>query len=195
MANPQLINKGFTQLSNICATASYGTVIEYFSEGKVLIEHVLGRYVDKFNVFPSSPKVYYFREKHELIYDHFHNYCRKRNMRGFDLIKQLHNGNELQTKGYCQILDSDASLDVVTDQKLASIREKLINHNSLAIILYKVSANVYHAVTVGYDSSNKNYFYKDPNLPEYQTGDILSQKEITEYIVFSDEPIDDQIKT
>ena len=37
-----------------------------------------------------------------------------------------------------------------------------------------------------FDHGKGNYFYKDPNYSRYQIGDILSQEEITEYIVFNE---------
>jgi hypothetical protein len=111
-------------------------------------------------------------------------------MRGFDFIKQFHDGNELKTKEYCRILDSKASLEEIDNNSKDLIRDYLINHDALAIVTFKVRVGgevqigKYHAVTIGFDPTKKHFFYKDPNIPRYQVGDILSQELITEYIVF-----------
>ena len=106
-------------------------------------------------------------------------------MRGFEFIKQLHEGNDLKTKDYCKIIDSKASLQIIDKQTIKSLKMILESHDALAMILYQVNENQYHAVTVGYDSINKRYFYKDPSKPTSNNDDILSQKAITEYIIFS----------
>jgi hypothetical protein len=96
--------------------------------------------------------------------------------------------NELRTKDYCRVIDARASLQVIDNINIKSIRDKLVNNNALGMVLYKVSEGKYHAVVIGYDPVNNYYFYKDPNEANFQIGDILSQKEITEYIVFDEAP-------
>ena len=135
--------------------ASYGTVIEYFSKGKIDIEHVLSNYIEKFEIFPTPPEVYYFKKKHGIIYNHFHEYCEPKDMRDFIFIKMLHEKNDLNTSDYCKIEDYKASLDVIDNNNKDLIRNYLINHDALAIVLYKVREGgkviegKYHAVTIG----------------------------------------------
>ena len=105
-------------------------------------------------------------------------------MRGFEYIKQLHEQDEINTKEYCQIVATKASLESVAQSDIDLIRRELENNDSLAIILYKVNETLYHAVTIGYDSVTGKYFYKDPERNSINIEDLLNKKIITEYILF-----------
>jgi hypothetical protein len=182
MTNKELINNSFEEHENICVMASYGTIIEYFSNKEIKIEQVLINYFEKylFSITSEFPDI----KKHDLIYKHFHIYCGEHKLRGFGNVKRLHENNELNTRKYCQIFESHASLEEIDNNCKESIRNYLTINDSLVMVLYKVPEGN-HAVVIGYDSDNKNYFYKDSTNPKYQYGDIIPQKEITEYIIFT----------
>jgi hypothetical protein len=182
MTNKELINNSFEEHEDICVMASYCTIIEYFSNKEIKIEQLLRNYFEKYLFSITSE--FDVKKKHDLIFKNFHRYCEEHNLRGFDYVKRLHENNELNTKKYCQIFESRASLEEIDDNCKESIRNYLTTHEALVMVLYKVTGGN-HAVIIGYDSDNKNYFYKDSTNPKYQNDDILSQKEITEYIIFS----------
>ena len=165
--------------------ASYGTVIEYFSNKNVTIEQVLTRYLNHFKINVTSKKGDFITKKHELIYDHFHNgYCFPKNLSGFDFISQLHNDNILETLDSCQIGPCKFTSDIINDDQINLIRNELLDEETLAIILYKTNINTLHAEAIGFDNERNEYFHKDPEKTRYEFGDILSTKEITEYIIF-----------
>jgi hypothetical protein len=182
MTNKELINNSFEEHEDICVMASYGTIIEYFSNKEIKIEQLLSNYFEKYLFSITSE--FDIKKKHDLLFKNFHRYCEEHNLRGFDYVKRLHENNELNTRKYCQIFESRASLEEIDDNCKESIRNYVTTREALVMVLYKVTGGN-HAVTIGYDSNDKNYFYKDSNNPKYQNDDILSQKEITEYIVFS----------
>jgi hypothetical protein len=183
MTNKELINNNFEEHENICVMASYGTIIEYFSNKEIKIEQLLSNYFEKY-LFNITSEFSDIKKKHDLIFKHFHIYCKEHKLRGFDYVKRLHEKNELNTRKYCQIFESRASLEEIDDNCKESIRNYLTIYEALVMVLYKVTGGN-HAIIIGYDSDNKNYFYKDSTNPKSQNDDILSQKEITEYIIFT----------
>ncbi len=182
MTNKELINNSFEEHENISVMACYGIIIEYFSNKEIRVEQVLSNYFEKylFKITDGFSDI----KKHELIYKHFQIYCGEHKLRCFDNVKRLHENNELNTRKYCQIFESRASLEEIDDNSKESIRSYLTGHDSLVMVLYKVDGGN-HAVIIGYDSNEKNYFYKDSTDPKSQNDDILSQKGITEYIIFT----------
>jgi hypothetical protein len=197
MANLEFMNKKFVQDGNICALASYGIVIEYFSKGKMDCEHVLGNYFEKYNLYDKTTGVFYFKEKHKLIYEQFHEVCRRKKINGFTYISQLHDKNDLQTSDYCQIIDIQAPGTLIVEKDLFPIREILKDQDALLMVLYKsgeetinnVTNVFFHAIIIGYDNTQNKFFYKDPSIPMYQMEDIIFQKAIYEFIVFTKKPL------
>jgi hypothetical protein len=193
MANIEFINKSFAQDNGICALASYGIVIEYFSKGKINCEQVLTNYFEKHNLYDKTTGDFYFKEKHKLIYEDFHKVCRRKKINGFTYISQLHKNNDLETSDYCKIIDVQTPGTLIVEKDLFPIREILKDSDSLVMVLYKSgeetidnAKNVYfHAITIGYDNTQNKFFYKDPMIPMYQMEDIIFQKDIYEYIVFT----------
>lgn len=194
MANLTFVNNDFAQSGSICALASYGTVIEYFSQKRIHTEQVLSNYFEKNDLFERTSGVFYFVIKHTLISEHFDEYCKPKDLRGFDYIKQIHENNELGTRDYCRILDIKASDGLIVEEDLFRIRDVLRSQDALVMILYKSAELIqqdktieyYHAITIGYDITQKKYFYKDPLIPRYQIDDIMFQKAIYEYIVYAE---------
>jgi len=186
MANKDSVNKIFTQKGDVCVMASYGTVIEYFSDKSLKIDKVFDQYISHFQLHYRSVGKKGLANKHKSVADHFHAYCIPKNMRGFNFIKQLHEDNTLGTKDYCCIIHSNAILYKISEEEINDIRQALENNNALAIVLYKIDATNAHAVTIGYDEKNNCYFIKDPVSNKIIEDDILAHKEICEYIVFKE---------
>lgn len=186
MADKDFINKTFKQEGSVCAMASYGTVIEYFSNGNLKIEKVLDRYINFFSLIYFSVGKNKIGNKHKEISKHFHSYCIPKNLRGFDFIKQLHEDDSFDTKQFCQIVLSNAQLHKISDTEIEILRKELVDNDAIAIVLYKVDNNHSHAVTIGYDTFNNCYFSKDPEKNKIDTEDIISTKEICEFIIFND---------
>lgn len=193
MAEIELINNEFVQFGDVCALASYGTVIEYFSKKIVRVEQVLSNYFEKYNLYDKTSEDFYFKEKHKLISEHFHKSCEKKKIHGFKYIKQLHENNDLETGDYCKILDIQTEGELIVEKDLFNIRDILRDQDALTMVLYYVGEEMiqnvlkkyYHAITIGYDTNQRKYFYKDPSKSGYEVDDILFQKAIYEYIVFT----------
>jgi hypothetical protein len=184
MANIDNIDNDFQQQGNVCVLASYGTVLHYFSDGVISVENLLSKYSEKFEIKPTTSTGIDLESFQNQISDHFHGYCRSKNMRGFEYIKQLHKNDDLKTKDICQIVVDKASLKPIEQPDIDLIRNELENNDSLAMILYNVGANKYHAVTIGYNSITSEYFCKDTGQRSIINVDLLDKKEITEYIIF-----------
>jgi hypothetical protein len=186
MVNKDSFNKSFVQKGAICVMASYGIVIEYFSNNIFTIDHLLDNYVNEFNISCSSFSQNIQAKKHENISKHFHTYCRENNnMRGFDFIKQLHDENKLGTNKFCRIIGFKAQLQKISDEDICLIQKELIDNEAVAIVLYKANNSNFHAVAIGFDTAKKTYFYKDPEMNKIGNGNILSRKEIWEFIIFN----------
>ena len=161
MANIDLINNDFIQHGPICALASYSVIIEYYSNKDILIENVLTRFQNKFKISVFYLKGQFLKAKHNAISKDFHEVqCYPKNMRGFDFIKNIHEDDSLETKKYCQIIDSEASLVPINEDKKAKIKKEIVENGGLAMILYKVNANLYHAVIIGYDPESESISIK-----------------------------------
>mgnify|MGYP000956196279 FL=1 len=184
MADIDYIDKHFKQQDNVCALASYGTVLHYFSEGEISVDNLLLRYSRRFKIKPTASTGSNLKALQKSICEHFHGYCNPKQMRGFEYIKQLHEQDEIKTKEYCQIVAAKASLESISQADIDLIRRELENSDSLAIILYKVNETLYHAVTIGYDSVTGKYFFKDPERNSITIEDLLNNNLITEYILF-----------
>jgi len=187
MADTNFINNKFQQEpgSNVCAMASYSLVIEYFSDQNLKIEQVLSKYIQYFKIYVQSKKGNYIFKKHKAVSDHFHyDYCFPKRLSGFDFISQLHNNDWLGTKKYCEIVSTKFTDILVGSDQIELIRNELTKNDSLAIILYKTDSGNLHAETIGFDEELNGYFHKDPEKSQYLWEDILSNKEITEFIIF-----------
>jgi len=165
MANLEFINNEFKQSDGVCALASYRTAIEYFSKKRIICERVLTNYFERYDLFDKTSGVFYFEEKHKLIFDHFHEYCKLKELRGLNYIKQLHENNDLLTRDYCQITDIQASKELIVEKDLFPVRDILRDQDALAMILYKsgvekidnVIKEYYHAITIGYDNTQNQF--------------------------------------
>lgn len=186
MADIDFINQSFRQEDGICAMASYSTIIEYYSDEELKIEQVIDKYISVFQLTYFSVGKNKRKNKHKVVFTHFHDYCRPLNKRGFDFIADLHNNNLLDTNQFCQIIANKAQLHSISEDDIAKIRTELIENEALAMILYKVDDSNFHAVTIGYDTEEQSYFYKDPEKPKIEKKDLLSEKDIWEYIIFND---------
>lgn len=192
MANLEFINNNYTQFGDVCALVCYGTVIEYFSQKKIHTEHVLTNYFEMYDLYDQTSEVFYFLKKHKLISDHFHQTSKLQEIKGSTYIKQLHEDDDLGTRDNCKIADIKASPDLIVEKDLFPIRDTLREKDALVMILYKARKEIiddvleayYHAIIIGYDGNQKEFFTKDPNNPRYQIEDIMFQKAIYEYIVF-----------
>jgi hypothetical protein len=186
MADLDYINKSYKQQADVCAMASYGAIIEYFSEGRINIHKVFDQYIKSQNLPNRSFGKALIIRKEEAITKHFHEHCQPIDMRGFAFIQQLHNADSIETRDICEIKSWNALRVKITDNEIQLIRSELIDNEALAMVLYKVSDRLFHAVTIGYDSQTNEYFCKDPEKKAVFNEDILSTKNITEYIVFND---------
>jgi hypothetical protein len=187
------LNKEYTQIGNVCATASYGIIVEYFSQSKYPLTKFFTEYLNRHNLNDfkkiaeiakgGSKVVRKFRE--DKIDEHFHNYCRTNDdKRGFEYIVELHNENFFQTNSYCEVIRYNAKKILLDKDEIQSLREEL-KKGGLAMVLYQVTAGLLHSVVVGYDVQRGDYFMRDPNKNEIIYEDILLTKEITEYILFN----------
>lgn len=187
MADIEFINDSFIQKGPICAIASYAIIIDYFADHKVTIADVLDYYVNEYDIKFFSFGKNVETKKHQSISKHFHEYCRNNgNIRGFEFIKQLHENNILITERFCEIIGFKAALETVSNDDIDTLRYELKNNDAVAMILYKVNNKNFHAVVIGYDTEIDTYFYKDPEQKKIQRKDILSEKDIWEYIIFKD---------
>jgi len=187
MADIQYVNPNFIQRAAICAVASYGTIIQYYSSDEISVENVLTRYLDHFKIRVNAPKGKMFQYQQKAITKHFHqDYCGPKNMRGFDFIKIIHNSNLFGTNLYCQITASQAYLHAISQEELTLIENEIKNEEALAMILYKVNAKQFHAVIIGYDPIEEEYFYKDPEKAKIIKRNLLHSKEIWEFLIFND---------
>jgi len=187
MADKNLINNNFKQQGDVCVMASYATIINYFSDNNLSIDNILERYINKLSVSYFQYAKNKQKKKQESISKHFHKYCWDNgDIRGFEFIKQLHNNNELETNGFCNIVGFKAQLQSLSQTDIELIRRELEENDALAMVLYKVSDRKFHAVVIGFDSHYNSYFYKDPEKKQVTNGDILQNKDIWEYIIFND---------
>jgi hypothetical protein len=186
MAYSRFLNNTFSQEGDVCALASYATIVEYFSVEAINIDDVLTNYLDYSGITLYHAKGKMIEAKHKAISKQFHKFCRPKNLRSSKYIEQLHETNSLFTKKYCRIISCEAELSQISHKSLKSIYDEITNKDALALILYKVQDRFLHALTVGFDNDSNRYFYKDSDIPEVQFGDILQTLEIWEYLIFRD---------
>jgi hypothetical protein len=122
--------------------------------------------------------------REEAISDHYHKYCREKDMRGFDYIRMLHESDNLRTKSLCRVIDSYANANTPVNSEIAaSIKDKLKEGDRLLMILYPLGEE-FHAIVIGWDN---DFFVKDPNRERvYTDSDVFNQTErpIYEYLLF-----------
>lgn len=188
MADKEYINNGFKQKGNVCVMSSYATVIEYYSDKKILIEKHLDLYIKEYNIEYKRHNRSFLKKKHNAIFTHFHDYCRLRGMQGFNFVKEIHNNDCLDTKKYCKIINSKADGNLINAKDIFIIKKELIDNDSLAMVLYKVKnkKKLMHAVVVGYDEDSSSFFIKDPEKTKYKIENIFQSQDIYEYIIFND---------
>ncbi len=188
------INTKYTQTADVCATASYGIIIEYFSEGKYSLLKFFNEYLSKHKLINFAEqenlrkkgRVEFNQYREDKITKHFHNHCKKKvDKRGFQYIVEFHIDNSFKTSGYCDIIKSKAQLTPIERGEVLQLREEL-KRGGLAMVLYPVSNNTLHSIVVGYDPTRERYFKRDPNNKEMIFEDFLLSNPITEYILFDE---------
>lgn len=185
MAQKKYFNQNYTQSEDVCAMASYGLVIEYYSKGEVTIAEVLDKYDNKFQLEYFNIAKHKQRNKEKAISDHFHMVCKPMDKRGFQYIKELHEDNVLGTAKYCKIVSSEALKTKITDDELENVRREIIENNSLVMLLYRVRDEIHHAVVLGRNEEEQAYLIRDPARAQLEASSAFLKSEITEYIVFS----------
>lgn len=194
MIDVSRINTTYKQTGNVCVLASYSIVIEYFSKGKLDLSAIFTKFITLFEGLNSTIGRHLVKAKPEerrrlrenLISEKFHEHCRTNgDIRGFNYFVELHNSDVLNSNGFGTIIRSNAFKDsFIPVAERNELRDALIDENRLAMVLYPVSANALHAVVVGFDSTSKSFFKRDPQIGEIQYADVLLMSEITEYILF-----------
>ena len=189
--NLNYINAEYQQLGNVCATASYGIIVEYFSNKKYSVNLFLNNYIKKFKVNlkdqPSiskqgQKKLREYRESQ--LSEHFHKECKENgDKRGFEFIVEFHNNNSFNTLEYCKIKKYKAQLIAIDRREILELRDEL-KSGSLAMVLYPIREGNLHSIVVGYDPKNQKYFKREPNDKEIKFEDFLSTNVLTEYILF-----------
>lgn len=186
MADSNYIDIGFIQRESMCVMGSYSIIINYFSDKMISINNVLMTYLENFNLNYFSGRSNVSKKRNETIVKHLHSYCQPINMRGFDFIANMHNTNEINTKMYCSIVMKKAGLDIILQSEIEEIKAILMEKDSLAMILYKVTPTIAHAIVLGYDEEKEGFFQRDSQKSGLKFSDDVFEKEITEYIVFTD---------
>ena len=96
--NSSRIDIKFAQEGPSCVFASYAIIINYFSDGKESITSLRNRYVHIFNTNPQDDSDFQIEKSINI---HYHSYCEKNNLRGFEFIKQQHIKDIFSTSKYC----------------------------------------------------------------------------------------------
>lgn len=188
------INTEYQQTGNVCVTASYGIVVEYFSKSKFTVNKFLNDYLSKYKVDLKNQSIIAKQGQRKLIgyrenqlSAHFHKICRENgDKRGFEFIKEIHNEDIFNTLQFCSIVSSKAQKEYIEQLEVDLLREAL-KKGGLAMVLYKVSENSLHSVIVGFDKENQLFFVRDPAQKGVKYEEVLSIHRITEYILFGEE--------
>ena len=194
MIDIKIKNTEYTQTSDVCATASYGIIIEYFSNGKFSRNLFFEDYLKKHKLIKpqeldavrkvGAKAIRQLKEK--KIYDYFLTYCKSSNdKRGFTYIKEIHDNDEFKTNEYCKITKSKAQLEFISKAEVLELREEL-KKGGLAMVLYDFPNGGSHSIIIGYDSESNKYFKRDPNYKDIIYEDFLAVNEIREYILFNE---------
>ena len=189
MIQTEKINIVYQQAGDICVLASYGIIMDYFSNKSVSIDAVYNCFVNQFpelSEYVKKRKAHHFRKDIEnQIANKYHDYCMNNgDIRGFNYIARLHNSNLFKTRSFCVIIGNDAVKEgFISISERQKLRENLKLKGGLAMVLFPAPVG-WHTIVVGF-ASNQGYFLRDPNDNQITNSDFLAHHEISEYIWFS----------
>ena len=183
MADSTKMDNQYVQQGEVCVLASYALIINYFSEGELSVEEILNRYAGHGKIDISVSQI----NKENKIKEHY--YIEAGSERGFNYIAcNLHNGNVIDTRKYCQVIAHNAELEAISDKEKEELKDKLKENDRIVMCLFPSSHGYYHACVFGWDNDEREYFTRDPQNGKIDkidySRDILKEKIITEYILF-----------
>lgn len=190
--NLEYLNKNYTQTGGVCVTATYGIILEYFSDGEYKIENFFEDYQEKLK--PTQEMLDWSLENgacyrtsnnvEDLICAHFHYECIDiKKISGYRYIEELNSANTFSELKYCTIVDKKHSSSSIENETSIRLRKKL-ESGGLAMALYN-TGSTYHSIVIGFDNEKNKYFKRDPQTLNIVYEDFLRENRITEYLLFA----------
>ena len=151
MVDSGKIHRGYKQKEKSCVLASYAIVSNYFT-GLPIIEF--------FEDYCKHYKIEFANgDEAEVKYgDHFQNEWYSRNLKGYQVILELHNVSpEKSFKDSRKYFDGEFILD--SSVEMTRIITVLKTKEALLNITFSVGGGNCHSITVGWDSKKGPFYY------------------------------------